>query len=50
MTLVTNKYKSFLLVDDNNNGIIEYSVKINPEVLWDIRKIFIDYTYKSCLK
>lgn len=50
MTLVTNKNESFLLVNDNSNGIIGLSTKSNLEVLCDINTIFINDTFISCLK
>lgn len=51
MTLVILiKMNLFLLVNDNNNGIIGFSTKSYLEVLCDISTIFIDGTFRSCPK
>ncbi|KAE9542890.1 hypothetical protein AGLY_002801, partial [Aphis glycines] len=48
ITLVTNTNESFLLVNDNNCGIVWFSTKSNLEVLCGINTIFVDGTFRSC--
>ena len=51
MTIETNKSEHFLLINDQDNGILIYSSRTNLECMCnDMSELFIDGTFKWCPK
>ena len=51
MTIETNKSEQFLLINDQDNGILIYSSHTNLECMCnDMSELFIDGTFKFCPK
>lgn len=46
----TNTDESFLMVNDHDNNIIGFTTTSNLNVLCDTNTIYVDGTFKSCLK
>jgi hypothetical protein len=51
MTIETNKSEHFLLINDQDNGILIYSSHTNLKYMCnDMSELFIDGTFKCCPK
>lgn len=50
MNIITNNDEKFMFLNDLENSFLGFSKKINLDVLCDVKKIYIDGTFKSCPK
>jgi hypothetical protein len=50
MNIITNNDENFMFLNDFEKSIVGFSTKISLNVLCDVKKIYINGTFKSCPK
>jgi len=50
MNIITNNDENFMFLNDFKKSLVGFLMKINLDVLYDVKKIYLDRTFKNCAK